>query len=169
MTVQDAMALALARDVLLAAPAFRTSRLRMALDKGERGPVPGTQSRAHPAAQVLRPGSLPRDYSQAPVGALIAAATNKQPVEIDYDSRRRGTRAWRRVDPYAVEPREGQFWELHGWCHENKPSTSRWTAYRRAARGTGRIRRRRAVCFARGGVGCLQCSGRRNRGFAWRR
>jgi hypothetical protein len=40
-------------------------------------------------------------------------------VELDYVSRSRAERSWRRVDPYAVEARAGQFWELHRWCHRN--------------------------------------------------
>lgn len=50
---------------------------------------------------------------------LMAAASAGRTVEVDYRSRSREERAWRRVDPYVVEAREGRFWEMHGWCHRN--------------------------------------------------
>ena len=50
----------------------------------------------------------------------MAAAGSGLTVEIDYRSRSRGEQSWRRVDPYAVAAREGQYWELHGWCHRNQ-------------------------------------------------
>jgi predicted DNA-binding transcriptional regulator YafY len=71
------------------------------------------------AAQVLQPGQLTRDYSRAPISELVATARTRHAVEVDYRSRSRSERCWRRVDPYVVEARAGQFWELHGWCHRN--------------------------------------------------
>ena len=50
----------------------------------------------------------------------MAAAGSGLTVEIGYRSRSRGEQSWRRVDPYAVAAREGQYWELHGWCHRNQ-------------------------------------------------
>jgi len=50
----------------------------------------------------------------------MAAAGSGLTVEIGYRSRSRGEQSWRRVDPYAVAAREGQYWELQGWCHRNQ-------------------------------------------------
>ena len=64
--------------------------------------------------RILKGCAVP---SRDPLDVLLAAAGARQTVQIDYESRSGGTRAWRPVDPYAVEPRGGLFWELHGGCH----------------------------------------------------
>lgn len=117
LTVEDALALALARG-LLAAPGFpHQGAILAALDKAASGLAPALRDEMAQAAGVLRADPLRRDYSQAPVAALLDAARSRRSVEIDYQSRSRGERAWRRVDPYQVELRDGQFWEMHAWCH----------------------------------------------------
>jgi predicted DNA-binding transcriptional regulator YafY len=119
MTLEDAMALALARG-LLAGPGFPHQKTVIAaLDKATANLSPALRKLLTQTAQVLQPGRLPRDYSAAPIEPLVRAATERRTVEIDYDSLSAGERAWRTVDPYAVEPRDGQYWELHGWCHQN--------------------------------------------------
>ena len=121
MGAEDAMALALARDLLTAPGLPYREQVAAALDKATAGLSPPLRALLAEAAQVLLPGVSPRDYSQAPLGPLLEAAAGKRVVEIDYESRSGGGgRAWRAVDPYAVEPREGLFWELHGWCHTNR-------------------------------------------------
>jgi len=119
LTAEDALALALARAVL-SSPGFpQPDALLAALDKVTGSLSPALAELMQGAAQVLPPARLPRDYSRAPIRELVAAASARQAVEVDYQSRSRSERSWRRVDPYAVEARAGRFWELHGWCHRN--------------------------------------------------
>ena len=65
-------------------------------------------------------GTPLRDYSQSPLDLLQEAARCHQSVELDYESRSRAERSRRIVDPYRIEAREGQYWELHGWCHRRQ-------------------------------------------------
>jgi len=119
LTAEDALALALVRGIVGAPGLPQPEALRATFDKLTGSLSPALAELMREAAQVLQLGRPPRDYSHAPVSELIAAASAGQTVDIDYHSRSRGERAWRRVDPYAVEARAGQFWELHGWCHRN--------------------------------------------------
>ena len=119
LTPEDALALALAHSLLAAPGVPHQAALLASLGKTTAGFSPALRQLFADAAQALRPAPLPRDYSEAPLDALVAAAGARQAVEIDYESRSAGTRAWRGVDPYAVEPRDGLFWELHGWCHRH--------------------------------------------------
>ncbi len=118
-TAEDALALALARGVVGMPGLPQPKALLAALDKVTGSLSPALTELMRQAAQVVRPGRLTRDYSRAPVSELVSAASTRQAVELDYQSRSQGERSWRRVDPYAVEARAGQFWELHGWCHRN--------------------------------------------------
>ena len=118
-TAEDALALALARGVVGTPGLPQSEALLAALDKVTGSLSPALTELMRQAAQVVRPGRLARDYSRAPIGELVSAASSRQAVELDYQSRSQGERSWRRVDPYAVEARAGQFWELHGWCHRN--------------------------------------------------
>ena len=117
LTAQDALAIALARGLLTAPGIPQQAALLSVLDKAIVGLPPALKTLLAEAAAAVRPAALVRDYSQAPLDALIQAAVSRRTVEIDYASASGGHRAWRRVDPYAVEPRDGQFWELHGWDH----------------------------------------------------
>ncbi len=117
LTPEDALSLALAQSLLSAPGLPQPAALRASLDKTTAGFSPALRQLFDEAAQALLPAALPRDYSDASLDALLAAAGARQTVEIDYESRSGGTRVWRPVDPYAVEPRDGLFWELHGWCH----------------------------------------------------
>lgn len=119
LTAEDALALALVRGIVATPGLPQADALRATLDKLTGSLPPALATLMREAAQVLQPGRSPRDYSRAPVSELIAAAGAGQSVELDYHSRSRGERSWRRVDPYVVEARAGQFWELHGWCHRN--------------------------------------------------
>lgn len=120
LTVEDALALALARG-LLAAPGFpHKDAVLAALDKATAGLAPALRDELAQTAGLLHADPLRRDYSQAPVAALLDAARIHRSVEIDYQSRSRGERTWRRVDPYQVAQREGQFWEMHAWCHTRR-------------------------------------------------
>ncbi len=116
---EDALALALMRGIVGAPGLPQADALRATLDKLTGSLPPALATLMREAAQVLQPGRPARDYSHAPVSALIAAARAGQSVDLDYHSRSRGERSWRRVDPYVVEARAGQFWELHGWCQRN--------------------------------------------------
>lgn len=118
LTPQDVMALALARDLVSAPGTPYAAAVRRALDNATAGLSVRLRNLLAEAGRVLLPGQLPRDYSHAPLGPLIEAAAGRAGVEIDYESRQSG-RAWRRVDPYAVEARAGVYWELHGWCSDN--------------------------------------------------
>ncbi len=119
LTPEDALALALVRGIVGAPGLPQAEALRATLDKLTGSLPPALAALMREAAQVLQPGRPTRDYSHAPVSDLITAARAGRSVDLDYHSRSRGERSWRRVDPYVVEPRAGQFWELHGWCHRN--------------------------------------------------
>ncbi len=119
LTAADALALALAHGILSAPGLPHPEALRATLDKLTASLSPGLADLMREAGGVVQLGRPARDYSSAPLPDVIKAASQGQTVELDYASRSRGERAWRRVDPYAVEARAGQFWELHGWCHRN--------------------------------------------------
>ena len=119
MTAEDALALALARGMVNVPGIPQQEALRATLDKLTASLSPALGELMRQAAQAIQPGRLVRDYSQAPLTELMAAAGAGRTVEVDYRSRSRGERGWRQVDPYVVEARAGQFWELHGWCHRN--------------------------------------------------
>ncbi len=119
LTAEDALALALLQGIV-ATPGFpQREELQATLNKLTAGMTAGLTELMREASQALRPGPLARDYSRAPIRELAAAAGTRQTVEIDYLSRSGRERSWRRVEPYAVEAREGRFWELHGWCDRN--------------------------------------------------
>ena len=117
LTSQDALAVALARSLLAVPGIPQRSALAAVLDKITAGLPPVLRALLAEAAVAVRPAALVRDYSQAPLSQLIQAAAARQTVEIDYVSASGKERTWRRLDPYAVEPRDGQFWELHAWDH----------------------------------------------------
>jgi len=119
MTAEDALALALAREIVGAPGLPQQEAMAAALNKLTASLSPALGELMRDAAKVLRSGRPVRDYSQSPITELVAAATRRETVEVDYRSRSRGERAWRRIDPYVVEARDGHFWELHGWCHRN--------------------------------------------------
>lgn len=116
-TPEDALALALVQSLLRAPGIPQQDSLLASLEKTTAGFSPALKQLFAEAAQAILPSTLPRDYSAAPLEPLLAAARSRQTVEIEYESRSSATRAWRAVDPYAVEPRDGLFWEMHGWCH----------------------------------------------------
>ena len=116
---QDALAVALARSLLTVPGVPQRSALVAVLDKMTAGLPSALTSLLAEAAAAVRPAALVRDYSLAPLSQLLQAAAARQTVEIDYASGSGGERTWRRLDPYAVEPREGQFWELHAWDHRH--------------------------------------------------
>ena len=119
LTAEDALALALARGVL-SAPGFpQPEALLAALDKVTGSLSPALSELMRDASQIVPPARLTRDYSRAPLRELMSAATARQAMEVDYQSRSGHERSWRRVDPYVIEARAGRFWELHGWCHRN--------------------------------------------------
>ncbi|MBV9852108.1 MAG: WYL domain-containing protein [Armatimonadetes bacterium] len=114
LTPQDALALALIRGLLAGPGVPQREALLAVLDKATAGLPPALRALLQDASAAVRPAGAARDYSHAPLDALVQAAAARQSVEIDYESATSG-RSWRRVDPYAVEPRDGQFWELHAW------------------------------------------------------
>ena len=117
-TVQRDLALL---RVIVAAPGLpQAPRLAATLDKLAGSLSPALGELMQEAGRVFRPGQAARDYSAAPLTELMAASAGGRTVEIEYRSRSQGdARLWRAVDPYVVEARAGQFWELHGWCHRN--------------------------------------------------
>lgn len=116
---EDALALALLQGII-GTPGFpQREELQATLSKLTAGVAAGLMELMREASKSLQSRPLARDYSHAPIRELAAAASAGQSVDLDYHSRSRGERAWRRVDPYVVEARAGQFWELHGWCHRN--------------------------------------------------
>lgn len=120
LTPEDALGLALAHSLLAATGVPHQAALLASLGKTTAGFTPTLKQLFADAAQAILPAALPRDYSAAPLDALLSAAGSRQTVEIDYESRSAGARSWRALDPYAVEPRDGLFWELHGWCHRRE-------------------------------------------------
>jgi len=128
LTLEDALALALLRG-LVSAPGLlpQQDAILAALDKAAAGLAAPLQDLMRDAARALTgdapaAGALfaaPRDYGAAPVLALLEAVALERTVRIDYDSRN-SSRAWRDIDPYKVLPRDGIYWELHGWCHKNQ-------------------------------------------------
>ena len=118
LTAEDSLALALLQG-LVSAPGLlpQGAALRKTLEKLVGSLPPVLASLMAEAGQVLLPSRPVRDYSVAPLAALLEAARVFETVELDYRSRSGGERSWRRVDPYRMEHRAGQFWELHGWCH----------------------------------------------------
>ncbi len=116
----DALALALLRTLADAPGIPHGEALRATLDKLT-GSVPSALSALmQDAAAVVGWGTPIRDYSHSPLDILQEAARVKRTVELDYDSRSGAGRAWRSIDPYRVEARDGLFWELHGWCHRRR-------------------------------------------------
>ncbi len=120
LTPEDALALALAQSLLQTPGIPQQASLLASLEKTTAGFSPALKRLFTEAAQAILPAALPRDYSAAPLELLLAAANARETVEIDYQSRSSSTRSWRRVDPYAIEARDGQFWELHGFCHRRE-------------------------------------------------
>lgn len=119
LTSEDVLSLALLQEII-GMPGFPQPReLQATLRRLTAGIPSGLADLMREASQALRLGSSTRDYSRAPIQGLIAAASARQTVEIDYLSRSGRGRSWRRVEPYVVDAREGRFWELHGWCPRN--------------------------------------------------
>lgn len=119
LTAQDALALALLRGLVSQGGLPQGEVLRGVLDKLTGSVPPGLSALIEEASVVVQWGTPARHYEAAPLLALQEAIQRRESVELDYISRSRGERSWRRVDPYGVEARRGQFWELHGWCHRN--------------------------------------------------
>lgn len=121
LNAQDALALALARRLLSGPSVPFQHPIQQALDKAAAGLSPQLRALLHDAVQVLHPGEADRDYSRAPLTELMTAAQQCQSVDLLYRSRSRGgEQAWRCVDPYLVERRDGRYWELHAWDHKRQ-------------------------------------------------
>jgi predicted DNA-binding transcriptional regulator YafY len=117
---EDALALAFARRLLTTPGQPAVALTTAALDGLMEGFTPALRRLFTDAAAEVQTAGLPRDYADAPVADLMNAALERRTVEIDYESRSGGGRSLRNVDPYAVEARDGIYWELHGWCHKNR-------------------------------------------------
>lgn len=120
LTPADAFALALLRGLAAVPSTPHGEALRQSLDKLTGSLPPALSALVEEATAVVEWGTPLRDYSQSPLDLLQEAARSRRTVELDYDSRSRAERTWRTVDPYRLEAREGQFWELHGWCHRRQ-------------------------------------------------
>jgi predicted DNA-binding transcriptional regulator YafY len=123
MTATDAMALAMARGLLLntAQPLPFTAEIAAALEKATSGLTPAMRSLLENAAGALSErGGTARDYSGAPVGLLLEAISRRETVEMTYESRSSGTCERRAADPYRLDRRDGRYFELHAWCHRRQ-------------------------------------------------
>ncbi len=120
LTPEDALALALMRAVTAKGGMPQHGAVLSTLDKLTGFLPPALRLLFTEAAEGLDGGRLVRDYSDVPMDVLRLAAQARETVEIEYQSLQSGERAWRRVDPYQVAARDGQFWELHGWCHRRQ-------------------------------------------------
>ena len=117
LTAEEALALAVARG-LLTVPGFPLKdAVLAALDKVTAHLSVALQGELAQAAQTVQADPLARDYSQAPLAPLLEAARAGQTLELYYQSRSSRQLTWRQVDPYEVTLRNGQNWEMHGWCH----------------------------------------------------
>lgn len=116
---EDLIPLALAADLLSAPGMPAPESVRTTLNKLT-ARLPGGLRPVHTqAVSALLLPTLTRDYSAAPLEPLLDAARRRRVVEMDYTTRSTRRRAWRRVHPYAVEPRLGRFWELHAYNQES--------------------------------------------------
>jgi predicted DNA-binding transcriptional regulator YafY len=123
MTATDAMALAMARGLLLNTPVALpfTMEIAAALEKATAGLTPAMRTLMEAAAQAFSDrGGTARDYSRAPLGLLLEAISRRQTVTMDYESRSSGVREARTVDPYRLDRRDGRYFELHAWCHRRQ-------------------------------------------------
>lgn len=120
LTLEEAAALTVARGLLTAPGLPQGKRITAALDKATSTLSPALRDLLLHYAAVLQTPTLPRSYAAAPLMSLMDAARDQHVVRMDYDSLSGGKRMWRSMNPYAVEPRAGVYWELHGWCHENR-------------------------------------------------
>jgi predicted DNA-binding transcriptional regulator YafY len=123
LTARDALALAFLRSQIVerAAQMPFASQIESALDKVMAGLSPQLRTVMETAAVAMHvPGGLARDYSHAPFGLVLQAIRGRLTLEILYESRRSGTRDWRRVDPYRIDQREGRYLEIQAWCHKNQ-------------------------------------------------
>jgi predicted DNA-binding transcriptional regulator YafY len=117
---EDTIAIALATALLGGSDIPHRVAIQCALGKITGLLSPQLRTLMADAAAVVHVDPGPRDYSCAPVADIAEAAARQKTIELDYESYSSGTRMWRRVDPYQIERRDGQFLELHAWCHKNQ-------------------------------------------------
>ena len=122
MTASDAMALALARGLMIHSSAFPFApEIAAALEKATAGLTPGLRILLEGATQALADqGGTARDYSHAPVGTILEAIAKRQTVEMQYESRSSRTCERRTIDPYRLDRRDGRYFELQAWCHRRE-------------------------------------------------
>ncbi|HZO89350.1 MAG TPA: WYL domain-containing protein [Chthonomonadaceae bacterium] len=123
MTATDAMALAIARGLLVNTPSALpfASEIATALEKVTAGLTPALRALLEAASRALTEhGGTARDYSHAPVGRLLEAIALRQTVEMLYESRSSHTTERRAVDPYRLDRRDGRYFELQAWCHRRQ-------------------------------------------------
>lgn len=116
----DILALGLTQGLIRTAGFPQRREILDALAKITQQLSPNLRRLLEQSAAALTPAHLPHDYANAPLFPLLSAVRLRQTVRMDYDSASSGRREWREVDPYAVEPRDGIAWEMHGWCHNNR-------------------------------------------------
>lgn len=120
MTPGDAMALAVARGLLLNTPDALplTAEIAAALEKATACLTPELRSMLESSARALADrGGAARDYSRAPIAPILEAISLRRSVEMLYDSRSSHARERRLIDPYRLDRRDGRYFELHAWCH----------------------------------------------------
>jgi predicted DNA-binding transcriptional regulator YafY len=117
-TPEDALALTLARG-RFPSTLPHADLVNRALDKIAAQLSPKLRDLIEACSAVLQTAPEARDYSGAPITALVNAAMRRETVEIDYESRSSG-RSRRLLDPYVVEETSERIWQAHGWCHRNR-------------------------------------------------
>jgi predicted DNA-binding transcriptional regulator YafY len=117
-TPEDALALTLARG-RFPSTLPHADLVNHALDKIAAQLSPRLRDLLQACSAVLQTPPEARDYSRAPITALMNAAMQRETVEVDYESRSSG-RGLRFLDPYAVEETPEGIWQVHGWCHRNR-------------------------------------------------
>lgn len=118
LSAEDALALALARSLLVRPDIPMRQEIQSALDKAASAFSPRIRKLFVQATAGIVSAPQGPDLSQAPLATLIEGWLKRTTIEMDYDSIRSGRRT-RLLDPYLVTA-EGGLWMVHGWCHENR-------------------------------------------------
>lgn len=119
----DALALGLALSLLSgsAVPQSLTDQITTALAQVTSGLSPAIQEQMRQMGALVRQtGVMARDYSHVPLDLIMEAGRRQVTVQMLYDSRSSGACTQRFADPYRVDHRDGLYWEMQAWCHNDK-------------------------------------------------
>lgn len=125
LTPSDVLALGLVRALISGSrKAFPyANEIAEALRKTTSCLTPGLMAEFESVGEFLSEvGGTTRKYADAPIGLLLQASMEHRTIEVMYESRsaQRGVFRPRKIDPYRLDRRDGQFFELQGYCHERK-------------------------------------------------